>query len=447
MGDVVSEIFDEAMRPSVNSLIFQFIFYGTFILIPGAYVVLGGVYVSLQLQQKEAHKRFQHPFYPISLLVLFVFATAGIILSTFDVENVIQEFIVVGFTELDPTSRQMDLINYRTAIGAIYGTANWLADMILVYRFIVAIMYGMETFGSLSFPLYYPSSTLPYRTPLRRPSKAGANELFATGESHEVTVGDNLNFVFLGITVFCNLVLTGLIAGRIWWLNRVHSRLLGTEGNDKRLSAMATMFIESGTLYPIALIVCLIIQVKGSTATMDPILLQIVGIVPTLIMVRTALGLGIDGAPPPQDEETELEAELRPSSRYPTDVKGKLPSSYPGTSTFVSEYASTPLKLETSTLGSSERPTAYGYNHVRTMSENPDQTESPAYDYRETGTGFRPEKMLSELKYEPPVSLTPNRSISEAGPAEIPSSSSRNQYYSNEKLQPVRHSYQRDDAV
>ncbi|KAJ3807153.1 hypothetical protein F5876DRAFT_6918, partial [Lentinula aff. lateritia] len=109
-----------------------------------------------------------------------------------------------------------------------------------------------------------------------------------------VNAGDDLNYVFLGINVFNNLLLTGLIAGRIWWLNRFHSLLLGTEGRDKRLNAIASMFVESGTLYPIALIVCLIIQVKGSPATMDPILLQIVGIVPTLIMVRTSLGLGVE---------------------------------------------------------------------------------------------------------------------------------------------------------
>ncbi|KAH7874248.1 uncharacterized protein C8R40DRAFT_1004122, partial [Lentinula edodes] len=126
----------------------------------------------------------------------------------------------------------------------------------------------------------------------------GSNELFATSHSDEVNAGDDLNYVFLGINVFNNLLLTGLIAGRIWWLNRIHSRLLGTEGRDKRLNAIASMFVESGTLYPIALIVCLIIQ----------------GIVPTLIMVRTSLDLGVEsGTPAHRDEETELENEFRPA--------------------------------------------------------------------------------------------------------------------------------------
>jgi hypothetical protein len=79
----------------------------------GAYLVLGGVYVSLQLQQRKHDKKFQHPFYPVSLLVLFVLATGGIIVSVYDVENIIQQFIVVGFTDLDPTGRNKNLASYR----------------------------------------------------------------------------------------------------------------------------------------------------------------------------------------------------------------------------------------------------------------------------------------------------------------------------------------------
>ncbi|KAJ4473005.1 hypothetical protein J3R30DRAFT_754083 [Lentinula aciculospora] len=268
MDDEVSEIFDMAMRPSVNSLIFQFLFYGI-------YLVLGGIYISLQRQQIRSEKRFQHPFYPISLLVLFVLATAGIIVSVYDVENVIQEFVVVGFTELSPESREVALVGYRTAIGALYATANWVYRCYHVWNRKLWISLIPAVLSVINAGISYAAVGA---------IQVGADELFATGHSHEVTVGDNLDYVFLGVNIFNNLLLTGLIAGRIWWLNRVHSHLLGTEGRDKRLNAIASMFVESGTLYPIALIVCLIIQVKGSTATMDPILLQIVGIVPTLIM-------------------------------------------------------------------------------------------------------------------------------------------------------------------
>ncbi|KAJ3919780.1 hypothetical protein F5877DRAFT_66304 [Lentinula edodes] len=365
MGDEVSEVFDLVMRPSMNSLIFQFLFY-----------VLGGIYVSLQRQQLRSEKKFQHPFYPISLLVLFVLATAGIIVSVYDVENVIQEFVVVGFTELSPESREVDLVRYRTAIGALYSTANWVADMILVYR-CYHVWNGKLWVSLIPAVLMVVNAGISYAAVAT--IQIGSNELFATSHSDEVNAGDDLNYVFLGINVFNNLLLTGLIAGRIWWLNRIHSRLLGTEGRDKRLNAIASMFVESGTLYPIALIVCLIIQVKGSPATMDPILLQIVGIVPTLIMVRTSLDLGVEsGTPAHRDEETELENEFRPA-RYPTDIKEPIAStggsSYQATSTFPSD-------------------------HKASMDETR-QTESPAYDYRETGTGFRPEKMQTELRYEP----------------------------------------------
>ncbi|KAJ3882884.1 hypothetical protein F5051DRAFT_246196 [Lentinula edodes] len=432
MGDEVSEVFDLVMRPSMNSLIFQFLFYGI-------YLVLGGIYVSLQRQQLRSEKKFQHPFYPISLLVLFILATAGIIISVYDVENVIQEFVVVGFTELSPESREVDLVRYRTAIGALYSTANWVADMILVYR-CYHVWNGKLWVSLIPAVLMVVNAGISYAAVAT--IQIGSNELFATSHSNEVNAGDDLNYVFLGINVFNNLLLTGLIAGRIWWLNRIHSRLLGTEGRDKRLNAIASMFVESGTLYPIALIVCLIIQVKGSPATMDPILLQIVGIVPTLIMVRTSLDLGVEsGTPAHRDEETELENEFRPA-RYPTDIKEPIAStggsSYQATSTFPSEYATTPLRLESPTV------TSYRLNnsHKASMDETR-QTESPAYDYRETGTGFRPEKMQTELRYEPQtVSASVSTSYADLdGP-----SSSRNHHFDHEKLQPLRYSFQNDDA-
>ncbi|KAF9061719.1 hypothetical protein BDP27DRAFT_323179 [Rhodocollybia butyracea] len=165
-------------------------------------------------------------------------------------------------------------------MGVLYGTANWVADGVLVYR-----CYHVWN-GKIVIPLI-PAvlSVINAAYAATATIQIGADELFATGQSKKVTIGDNLNFVFLGFTIFNNILLTGLIAGRMWWSNRVHSRLLGIDGQDKRLNAIVSMFVESGTLYPIALIACLIIQVKGSVATMDPILLQIVGIVPTLIMV------------------------------------------------------------------------------------------------------------------------------------------------------------------
>lgn len=180
---------------------------------------------------------------------------------------------------------------------------------------------------------------------------------------------------------------------------------------------------------------------------------------PTLIMVRTSLGLGVDGAAPAHDDhdQNEADADLRLSSRYPTDVKGALtsisPSHYRATSTFTSDYVTTPLKLEPSSSMTGSR---HGYTHSRMQSVNNhdhDKAESiPAYDFSETGTGFRPEKMTAptELKYDPSVtlaSLTPNRSYSEAGPNEIGASSSRSQYYNNEKLQPVRYPFRVGDAV
>ncbi|KAF9061718.1 hypothetical protein BDP27DRAFT_1428643 [Rhodocollybia butyracea] len=354
MGDEVSELFDVTMRPSMNSLIFQFLFYG-------AYIILGSIYVSLQLQQRKVDKKFQHPFYPVSLLVLFVLATGGIIVSVYDVENIIQEFILLEFTSQDPNARLENLVNYRTATKVLYGTANSVADGILVYR-CYHVWNGKIWIPLIPAVLSVVNAAISYAATAT--IKIGADELFATGQSNEVNIGDRLDYIFLGVNVFNNLLLTGLIAGRMWWSNRVHSRLLGIDGQDKRLNAIVSMFVESGTLYPIALVVCLIIQVKGSVATMHPILLQIVGIAPTLIMVRTSLGLSASGGSPHRSEaEREPDEKQRPPTYYNTDVKEKISSNATGslpTSSF-------PTRSLPSESASPSRHT-YAHNDIRTVS-------------------------------------------------------------------------------
>ncbi|KIK54157.1 hypothetical protein GYMLUDRAFT_917613 [Collybiopsis luxurians FD-317 M1] len=443
MADEVSEAF-QGVRPLVDSLIFQFLFYG-------ASLILGAVYISLQLQQRrsQSQKKFQHPFYPTSLAALYILATAGIIVSVYDVENIIQEFMFVLAVEQNPIHRLELTVKYRTAIGSLFTTANWVADAILIYRCyhvwngrlwvpvipgVLSIIYTGIAFASVA--------TI----------KIGSPEQITTNHSHEVEVGDRLDYIFLGINAFNNVLLTALIAGRIWWLSRVHSRLLKAEGSDKRLNAIVSIFVESGTLYPVALIICLIIQAKGSTATMDPILLQIVGIAPTLIMVRTSLGLGVDGRSPHQDTGVEL-GNAFSSTRVISDVKDTIHSSasspYQPTFTLPSDYLSTPLQSPRSVHsgGGSIYSSNIGHGNFQTMSLTNTGTEGtkPSYDKHTEmadGTGFRPEKMFAELRPPPSLQSTPTQTLfySGNGTSSEPSSSRSAHFKDSDRLQPLRYS-------
>ncbi|KAF9064816.1 hypothetical protein BDP27DRAFT_1366934 [Rhodocollybia butyracea] len=158
---------------------------------------------------------------------------------------------------------------------------------------------------------------------------------------------------------------------------------------------------------------------------MTPILLQVVpeGIVPTLIMVRTLLGLGVGGSPHRSVEaEAEVDGDLEPPTLRYTDVKRKWSNA---TSSFPSESAASPSR--------------YTYVHDDlhgTLVCGP--LEIPAYHCeRESDTGYQSEKQQIELRYEPQEASVPTTSV---GTVKPPSSSSKQQHFDIKKLQPLRYS-------
>jgi len=101
---------------------------------------------------------------------------------------------------------------------------------------------------------------------------------------------------FFALTLATNIVVTSLTAGRIWWICR-RARVDGKTDAQKRSMAALSIIIESGMIYP-AFVVALIVveQYHNFDEVVVEMLRQVVGIVPTLIIVRVGLGLGAQGA-------------------------------------------------------------------------------------------------------------------------------------------------------
>ncbi|KAK7061035.1 hypothetical protein VNI00_000770 [Paramarasmius palmivorus] len=114
--------------------------------------------------------------------------------------------------------------------------------------------------------------------------------------------------VFLYGSLISNIILTSMIAGRIYYVIRNNLTLLGPQVKRTYKTA-AAVSIESGILYPIALAVEAaimpminngdpnektkhisyhILEIVGRTTYL--LLIQIVGIAPTLIVIRIGLG-------------------------------------------------------------------------------------------------------------------------------------------------------------
>ncbi|KIK54235.1 hypothetical protein GYMLUDRAFT_249693 [Collybiopsis luxurians FD-317 M1] len=97
---------------------------------------------------------------------------------------------------------------------------------------------------------------------------------------------------FFSLTLATNFLCTSLIAARIWW---THRRMTGTDMAVFGRSTMpaAVVIIESGAIYSACLIILLSLYLSGSFAqyiALDAVI-QVIGIVFSLIIVRVGLGL------------------------------------------------------------------------------------------------------------------------------------------------------------
>ncbi|KIK66780.1 hypothetical protein GYMLUDRAFT_239011 [Collybiopsis luxurians FD-317 M1] len=101
--------------------------------------------------------------------------------------------------------------------------------------------------------------------------------------------------VVLWVNLLSNVILTGLIAGRLWWIFLTTKQSLKCESSDiKGTNNVGAMVLESGLLYPLALIVSIVVtfyDVGLGRLGIASILTVIVGIAATMIMVRADLKL------------------------------------------------------------------------------------------------------------------------------------------------------------
>ncbi|EEB94640.1 hypothetical protein MPER_06512, partial [Moniliophthora perniciosa FA553] len=104
-------------------------------------------------------------------------------------------------------------------------------------------------------------------------------------------VADGATALF-ALSMGTNVIVTSLIAGRIWYIGHHATKNLGRQHGVK-YSRAVVVIVESGALYSVSLLILLILFAMGNDAQI--ILFgcasQIVGIAPTLIIVRVGLGL------------------------------------------------------------------------------------------------------------------------------------------------------------
>ncbi|KAF8154715.1 hypothetical protein B0H34DRAFT_799467 [Crassisporium funariophilum] len=101
--------------------------------------------------------------------------------------------------------------------------------------------------------------------------------------------------VYLWMTFALNISVTLLTASRILWFAHTARAILGPE-MARRYYSITVIVVESGAIYSLYVLLDLVV----ATIVLDAALIQVVGIVPTLIIVQVGLGRVV------QDVETTI---------------------------------------------------------------------------------------------------------------------------------------------
>jgi hypothetical protein len=124
---------------------------------------------------------------------------------------------------------------------------------------------------------------------------------------------------FFALSLATNVLVTTLTAGRIWWICRKARSQLRTDVQRRSVSSISIV-IESGVIYSVSVLIYLILGAIPSTVIVqDPViemLAQMVGIVPTLIIVRVGLGVQVQSVEASMKTATNMSEESRAQKRH-----------------------------------------------------------------------------------------------------------------------------------
>ncbi|KAF5350810.1 hypothetical protein D9758_010405 [Tetrapyrgos nigripes] len=221
----------------------------------GMYIPLFGVCIHLMRKRKRLHYKLH-----IALTtLLFILCTSTVVLNLVTVAQAVK------------MPEEMRMQRGISMLG-VYMVANVCAELIMIQRCYViwgANLYIIIVpFIGLCINLAFGVSVLAYKT--------------------------TYLVIFMIMTLIENIILTSLTAGRIYWINHEAGAILGS-AVQTRYKMIAAMIMESSILYSTATIAGVVSMFAHNVLASDIAVnaqTQLVGIAPTLLVVR--VGLGID---------------------------------------------------------------------------------------------------------------------------------------------------------
>ncbi|KAF9065389.1 hypothetical protein BDP27DRAFT_1331984 [Rhodocollybia butyracea] len=198
----------------------------------------------------------------------------------------------------EPDLHYFSFLDLNSAVMTIYMIANSIADSILLCRCYhlwasrKSVIAPPIILCTLNLALFF------FGVINERKKDRNFDPPFLLTSAQEPIFGiaTILGLAFCVVTLVTNLLLTALIAGRIFWLMKTTNKYLDgkSQVNCQRIKRIVIIIVESGCLYPLTVLVAACLVVLISPVKLVPIAAQTMGIAPTLIMVRVDLGLSIE---------------------------------------------------------------------------------------------------------------------------------------------------------
>jgi len=223
----------------------------------------------------------------VAISVIFVFCTlhwilqlvnAGELLTVLE-EKALVPGLHINTNELKERWNQINIV-----MGTIYVTSNLIADGIFIYR-CYCIWDFRRRIVAVPIILLITCGCLGYASIIACGLEGYSEFLF-------------INWLFplaVIFSVMTNVLLMALTAGRIWWIARGARAIMGP-AVVKQYRTVIAMILESGALYCTpGLLYLIVLAIRPSaTQVIFAALAQVVGIAPTIIVVRVGLGDSVD---------------------------------------------------------------------------------------------------------------------------------------------------------
>ncbi|KAF5344707.1 hypothetical protein D9757_013893 [Collybiopsis confluens] len=298
-GLIYAAFFDCFRRTLITVMVEMFLY--------GAYGVICSFYFYLEIRRGD-----RAPFYRILLSMLFVLGTVALGLSIANLKpRALICFANASSSSILIQNEPLVLSQHLTiAVQSVYVAANAIADTLMVYR-----CYGiLESFKGVRWVTAGPIVLCITNTAMAITAIVFQYRKImpVSGTDASLSLAGKILFeIFMGTNFFSNLLLTGLIgtafvifgikvdlddfmyisAGSIWWMTRDSQKNLGDNDKKSGDQSISAIILGSGLLYPIALVPCTVFELfeREGRFFLEPLLVSIVGLAPTLMVVTINL--------------------------------------------------------------------------------------------------------------------------------------------------------------